>query len=216
MRSRVFPFGQEPAPSRLLGPRGTLPMEAPEAPLSSTRITDPLESPASGVRACVTEPDVASSRGPTLPFIAPDPELQAPWDSGSQPPDMPPEPKAPAMSAEQARGILVHTFALGLAASALFLIVALGLVLALWFTPPSDPFVAPPLTVARVVEASSNMPAPESSAAPAVTSSTAASAVAPLPPLRATVKASASPAVKARPRAPVSQSEVIDPWGARR
>ncbi len=223
MKSRVFPFGQEPAPSRSVGPRGTLPMEAPTAPLSTTRSTDPLESPASGVRACMTEPDDVSSRGPTLPFAAPFPAIREPRGNGAEPPALPPDAPRRSMSSEGARRVLVRAFGFGMGCAVLFLIVTLALVVALWPTP--EPPVAPTRPAASLVPvASSSTPAPEPSAAPVVTGSAAvpaASAVpaagtAPFPPPRAVVKAPAPSVVLPRPRAPLPRSEVVDPWGAGR
>ena len=223
MKLRVFPFGQEPAPSRSIGPRGTLPMEAPAAPVSTTRITDPLESPASGVRACMTEPDDVSSRGPTLPFVAPLPERGEPRDNGAEPPDLPPEAPPRSLSSEGARRVLVRAFGFGMACAVLFLIVTLAIVVALWPvpTPPLSITPAGPGTT-LVVMAPSSTPAPEPSAAPMMTGSAAvpaASAVpaaASLPLPRAAVKALPPPATVPRPRAPSPRSEVVDPWGAGR
>jgi len=132
MKPRVFPFGQEPAPSLSVGPRGTLPMEAPAAPLSTTRNTDPLESPASGVRACVTEPDDVSSHGPTLPF--------------AEPPDLPPDAPPRSPSSAEARRVLVRAFGFGMACAVLFLIVPLAIGVALWPVPtPRSPSRRPDL-----------------------------------------------------------------------
>ena len=221
MKARIFPFGQEPAPSRSMGPRGTLPMEAPAAPISTTRSTDPLESPASGVRACMTEPDDVSARGPTLPFVAPFPGIREPRDNGPEAPDLPPDAAPRSLSAAEAQRVLVRAFASGMACAVVFLIVTLAIVAALW--PMPEPPVAPTWPAASFpVVAPASTPAPEPSAAPAVTSSaaepaaSAAPVAAPLFPPRAVVKASISPSAVPRSRAPLPRSEVVDPWGAGR
>jgi hypothetical protein len=200
-------------------------MEAPTAPISTTRITDPLESPASGVRACMTEPDDVSSRGPTLPFVAPCPAIREPRENGPEPPDLPPDAPPRSLSSAGARRVLVRAFGFGMACAVLFLIVTLAIVVALWPVPAAPLFIAPAaLATSLVVVAPSSKQAPEPSAAPAVTSPAAgpaasdssAARAALLPPPRAAMKAPAPPATVPRPRAPLPRSEVVDPWGAGR
>ena len=221
MRSQEVPLEQEPAPSRVLEPRDTVPRVAPTAPPSMTRTTDPFESPESDMRARVTEVDEVLSRDPTLPGSAPSPELGEPWHDEPEPPDLPPAPPRQAMSDAEARQVWLSVLCIGMVIAVLFLVVVLTIFTALW--EPSSRSVAPPLREGPLVlVASSSPPAPEPSAAPTVTSSAAvpttsvSAAEAPRPPFSAVAKAPAPPMKKPPRRAPVPPNDLVDPWGTRR
>ena len=221
MRPQEVPLEQESATSRLLEPRGTVPMKAPTASSAMTRKTYPVESPESGMRARVTEADEVSSRGPTLPGGAPSPELAEPWDDEPEPPDLPPAPPRRAMSDAEAREVLLIVVCIGMVGAVLFLVVVLTIFTALW--EPSARSVAPTLREGPLVlVASSRPPAPTPSAAPAVTSSAAvpttsvSATEAPRPPLPAVAKAPAPPMKQPRRRALVPPNDLVDPWGTRR
>ncbi len=218
MRSQDVPLGQEPAPSRVIEPRDTIPMVAPAASPAMTKSTDPSESPESGMRERVTEVDEASSRDPTLPGGAPSPEFGAPWHDEPEPPDLPPVPPRRAMSDAEAREVWLSVLGIGMVVAVLFLVVVLTIFTALW--EPSSRSVAPTLREGTLVlVASSSPPAPEPSAAPAVTSSAAvpttsvSAAEAPRPLLSAAAKAPAPPRKKLPRRALVPPNDLVDPWG---
>ena len=187
MKPGAFTFGQESVAPRLLGPRGTLPMEAPAAPLSTTRLTDPLASPESGVRARVTEPDDMASRGPALPFISP--------------------PRS--MSSEEAQCVLGRALVWWTAGAFLFFLGTLTIAISLFSEPPALPLMAfPPMPssvaamtplTARSAEAPSATPESHLPHTPAIRSA----------PPRPRVPAQAiTPA-----RRPSAHSDIVNPWG---
>ena len=132
MRSHEVPLGQEPAPSRLLELRDTVPMAAPAALPSMTRKTDPLEIPESGMRARVTEADEVSSRDSMLPGSAPSPEIGEPCHDEPEPPDLLPAPPRRAMSDAEAREVWLSVLCIGMVGAVLFLVVVLTIFTALW------------------------------------------------------------------------------------
>ncbi len=194
---------QEPAPSSSLGPRDTLPMHLPASPLSTTRLTDPLESPASGVRARLTEPDNVASHGPTLPFVSADSEVREPSYTELALLGLP----LASMSSEDARRVLVRALSYGMAGAVLFLIVTLPIALSLF---PASP--GPPL-VASLPMSSSVAPVMPSSA-PSAEASGATPALPPDPALRSAPPRPRAPTRPALPpQRPSIRSEIVDPWG---
>jgi hypothetical protein len=220
MRSQVVPIGLEPAPSRLLEPRDTVPIVASAAPPSMTRNPDPRESPESGMRARMTEADEVSSHDPTLPEGALSAEVGEPWHEETEPPDLPPAPPRRAMSDAEAREVWLSILCIGMVIAVLFLVVVLTIFTALW--EPSSHSVAPTLREGPLVlVVSSSPPATTPRAAPAVTSSaavpiTSVSAAEAPRPLPAVAKASAPPMKKRPRRALVPPNDLVDPWGTRR
>ena len=200
--------GQDTASSWSLGPRGTLPMPPPASPLSITRLTDPLESPASGARARLTEPDNVVCHCPTLPFVSAAPEPREPSYSEPALLGLP----LRSMSAEDERRGRVRVLAFGMAWASLFLPVTLPIALSLF---PASPA---PLLVASTSMVSSDATVMLSSAATAEAPS--AEPALPLPPTAAPAVHSSSaprPRAPARPplppRRPSPRSEIVNPWG---
>ncbi len=224
MMPRPFTFGHEPAVAPV-EQRDTSPLEPGASPSSIARITEPLESPPSGVRERLTEPLNVASHGPTLPFA---PASPAPWSDAPNRPALMPGEATPESSRPRMDRDAVRAFCLAVVGVIVLCNVALWIVLALRLAPTPAPVVAPSLPAAIFAAlASARPPAPEPSAAPAVTSSAASLAAsatpasAPLPPLRAASQvrspASLAPSVAVpRSRAPLPRSEVVDPWGAGR
>lgn len=189
MKPGAFTFGQKPVAPRLLGPRGTLPMEAPAEPLSTTRLTDPLVGPESGVRARETAPDDMAPYGPTLPFaLAPRP-----------------------MSSEEARRVLWRAFVWWMAGSILFLLGMLAIAISLFLEPPALPLMAlPPMPSSVATVTPSTAPSVELPSAMHEPPLTLTPTVHPAPPRP---RPPAPARVFTPARRPSAHSDLVNPWG---
>ena len=189
MEPGTFTFGQEPVAPRLLGPRGTIPMEAPAELRSTARPTDPLAGPESGVRARVTEPDGMALHRPTLPFVSP------------------PRP----MSSEGARRVLWCAFVWWMVGSVLFLLGMLTIAISLFSEAPAPPLMAfTPVISSVAAVTTSTAPSVGLPRATQELTLTLTPAVSSAPPQS---RAPAPARVITPARRPSAHSDIVNPWG---